>query len=44
LLTTVAITPAILEAHGIFVAGRWAEHFNVGWLLRAAQRAGADDL
>jgi len=27
-----------LDDHGISVAGLWAEHFNVGWLLRAAQR------
>ncbi len=26
-----------LEGHGIAVAGVWAEHFNVGWLLRIAQ-------
>lgn len=28
---------AWLENHGIVVAGLWAEHFNVGWLLRAMQ-------
>lgn len=27
-----------LDDHGISVAGLWAEHFNVGWALRAAQR------
>jgi AI-2 transport protein TqsA len=27
-----------LDGHGVSVAGLWAEHFNVGWLLRAAQR------
>lgn len=26
-----------LEGHGIVVAGLWAEHFNVGWLLRLLQ-------
>ena len=26
-----------LEAHGVSVAGLWAEHFNVGWLLRVSQ-------
>lgn len=26
-----------LEGHGIVVAGAWAEHFNVGWLLRMLQ-------
>ena len=29
---------AWLDGHGVSVAGLWAEHFNVGWLLRAAQR------
>jgi AI-2 transport protein TqsA len=29
---------AWLDGHGISVAGLWAEHFNVGWLLRAAQQ------
>jgi AI-2 transport protein TqsA len=29
---------AWLEGHGIEVAGLLAEHFNVGWLLRAAQK------
>ena len=24
-----------LEGHGVVVAGLWAEHFNVGWLLRS---------
>ena len=27
-----------LDDHGISVAGVWAEHFNVGWLLQATQR------
>ena len=27
-----------LDGHGIEVAGLLAEHFNVGWLLRAAQK------
>jgi AI-2 transport protein TqsA len=27
-----------LDDHGISVVGVWAEHFNVGWVLRAAQR------
>ncbi len=26
-----------LESHGISLAGLWAEHFNVGWMLRWAQ-------
>lgn len=26
-----------LEGHGIVVAGMWAEHFNVGWLVRMLQ-------
>jgi AI-2 transport protein TqsA len=26
-----------LDGHGVSVAGLWAEHFNVGWLLRKAQ-------
>ncbi|AOF93526.1 AI-2E family transporter [Sinorhizobium sp. RAC02] len=26
-----------LEGHGIVIAGAWAEHFNVGWLLRMLQ-------
>lgn len=26
-----------LDEHGISIAGLWAEHFNVGWLLRRAQ-------
>jgi predicted PurR-regulated permease PerM len=26
-----------LDDHGISVAGLWAEHFNVGWLLRVSQ-------
>lgn len=28
---------AWLDGHGIAVAGLWAEHFNVGWAVRAAQ-------
>ena len=28
---------AWLDDHGVSVAGLWAEHFNVGWLLQAAQ-------
>lgn len=27
-----------LDDHGVSVAGVWAEHFNVGWLLHATQR------
>jgi AI-2 transport protein TqsA len=27
-----------LEGHGIAVAALWAEHFNVGWLVRAVQQ------
>jgi AI-2 transport protein TqsA len=27
-----------LDGHGVSVAGLWAEHFNVGWLLSAAQQ------
>jgi AI-2 transport protein TqsA len=27
-----------LDDHGVSVAGLWAEHFNVGWLLRATQQ------
>jgi predicted PurR-regulated permease PerM len=27
-----------LDDHGISIMGVWAEHFNVGWVLRAAQR------
>jgi predicted PurR-regulated permease PerM len=26
-----------LDGHGVSVAGLWAEHFSVGWLLRKAQ-------
>ena len=26
-----------LDSHGISVAGLWAEHFNVRWLLTKAQ-------
>jgi predicted PurR-regulated permease PerM len=26
-----------LDGHGVSVAGLWAEHFNVGWLLRVTQ-------
>ena len=29
---------AWLEGHGIVVASLWAEHFNVGWLLRLFQQ------
>jgi AI-2 transport protein TqsA len=32
---------AWLEDHGIIIAGLWAEHFNMGWLLRAMQGATA---
>lgn len=32
------IMVAWLEDRGISVAGLWAEHFNAGWLLRAAQQ------
>ncbi|KWV57256.1 permease [Bradyrhizobium macuxiense] len=28
---------AWLDDHGVSVAGLWAEHFDVGWLLRATQ-------
>ena len=28
-----------LDGHGVSVAGLWAEHFNVSWLLRATQHA-----
>jgi predicted PurR-regulated permease PerM len=28
-----------LEGHGIVLAGLWAEHFNVGWLIRLFQLA-----
>ncbi len=27
-----------LDDHGISIAGVWAEHFNVGWLVHATQR------
>jgi predicted PurR-regulated permease PerM len=27
-----------LDDHGISVMGMWADHFNVGWVLRAAQQ------
>ncbi len=27
-----------LEGHGVEIAGLWAEHFNVGWLLRGFQQ------
>jgi len=30
-------TTAWIESYGIAVAGVWADHFNVGWLLRAIQ-------
>ncbi|MET3839221.1 AI-2E family transporter [Bradyrhizobium sp. OAE829] len=26
-----------LDGHGVSVAGLWAEHFNVGWLMRTTQ-------
>jgi predicted PurR-regulated permease PerM len=26
-----------LDSHGVEIAGLWAEHFNVGWLLRITQ-------
>lgn len=26
-----------LDGHGVSIAGLWAEHFNVGWLLRTTQ-------
>src|SRR5262249_9595557 len=26
-----------LDGHGVSVAGLWAEHFNVGWLVRMTQ-------
>ena len=29
---------AWLENHGVSAAGLWAEHFNVGWILRWAQQ------
>ena len=29
---------AWLDGHGISAAGLWAEHFNVGWMLRWAQQ------
>ena len=32
---------AWLDSLGVSVAGLWAEHFNVGWLLRSAQRSRA---
>jgi predicted PurR-regulated permease PerM len=28
---------AWLDSHGIDIAGLWAEHFNVGWIVRTAQ-------
>ena len=31
-------TVAWLDSHGVSVAGLWAEHFNVGWMLRGAQQ------
>ena len=30
-----------LKEHGIVIAGLWAEHFNVGWLIRLLQQAAA---
>jgi AI-2 transport protein TqsA len=32
------VTVAWLEDRGVSVAGLWAEHFNTGWLLRAARQ------
>ncbi|NOJ45037.1 AI-2E family transporter [Bradyrhizobium archetypum] len=32
-----AATVTWLDGHGVSLAGLWAEHFNVGWLLRAMQ-------
>ncbi|OCK54131.1 AI-2E family transporter [Bradyrhizobium sp. LMTR 3] len=32
-----AATVNWLDGHGVSVAGLWAEHFNVSWLLRATQ-------
>ena len=32
------VAVAWLESHDISVAGLWAEHFNVGWMLRWAQQ------
>ena len=32
-----ARTLAWLDSHGIDIAGLWAEHFNVGWIVRTAQ-------
>jgi AI-2 transport protein TqsA len=29
---------AWLDSHGVSVAGLWAEHFNVGWMLRGVQQ------
>ena len=29
---------AWLDSHGVSVAGLWAEHFNVSWMLRGAQQ------
>jgi AI-2 transport protein TqsA len=31
---------AWLDSRGVSVAGLWAEHFNVGWMLRSAQQVG----
>ena len=31
-------TVAWLDSHGVSVAGLWAEHFNVSWMLRGAQQ------
>jgi AI-2 transport protein TqsA len=28
----------LLDTHGVSVAGLWAEHFNVAWMLRSAQQ------
>ena len=29
---------AWLDGHGVSVAGLWAQHFNVDWMLRSAQQ------
>jgi len=36
--TLYGATVAWLEDRGVSVAGLWAEHFNTGWLLRAARQ------
>ena len=35
--TIYARTVAWLDSHGIDIAGLWAAHFNVGWIVRTAQ-------